>query len=387
MSVPVPVVRLAALYFAYFAFVGAYMPYFGLYLASIGLAPWAIGALLSVGQFTRIFAPNVWAYFADRRGRSIGLLRLALALGVASFLGLYLTTSFTVLAVILAAHAFFVSAAMPLFEAMTLSYLRGAYGRYGPIRLWGSVGFIVAVSLIGYALDGMAIRNLLWMALIPLCGALLCANVLQQPPSTLLEVPGEAVRRQIMRPEIAALFGAGFLMCVAHGPLYGFYSIYLDEVGYSKTAVGALWSLGVVAEIFVFLGMPYWLARYSARRILLLSFALAVLRFLLIGWGVEHLLLLAVAQVMHAASFGSYHAAALALVNAWFRGSRHVRGQALFSSLTYGAGSAVGALASGALWQVIGPAWTFTAASAAAACGLLLIIWRGRLFPAMDQAR
>lgn len=383
---PVPVFRLAALYFAYFAFVGAYMPYFGLYLASIGLAPWAIGALLSVGQFTRIFAPNVWAFFADRRGRSIELLRLALALGVASFMGLYFTTSFAALAVVLAVHAFFVSAAMPLFEAMTLSYLRGAYGRYGPIRLWGSVGFIVAVSLIGYALDGMAIRNLLWMALVPLCGAMLLAGVLQQPPPT-PHASGEAVRRRMMRPEVLALFGAGFLMCAAHGPLYGFYSIYLDEVGYSKTAVGALWSLGVIAEIFVFLGMPHWLARYSARRILLASFALAVLRFLLIGWGVESLALLIAAQVMHAASFGSYHAAALALVNAWFSGTRHVRGQALFSSLTYGAGSAVGALASGALWQGIGPAWTFTAASAAAACGLLLIVWRGRLFPAMDQAR
>lgn len=383
---PVPVFRLAALYFAYFAFVGAYMPYFGLYLASIGLAPWAIGALLSVGQFMRIFAPNAWAYLADRRGRSIELLRLALALGVVSFMGLYFASSFAVLAAVLAVHAFFVSAAMPLFEAMTLSYLRGAYGRYGPIRLWGSVGFIVAVSLIGYALDGMAIRNLLWMALVPLCGALLFASVLQQPAPP-PQPAGEVVRRQVMRPEIVALFGAGFLMCVAHGPLYGFYSIYLDDVGYSKTAVGALWSLGVIAEIFVFLGMPYWLARYSARRILLFSFALAVLRFLLIGWGVEHLALLIVAQAMHAASFGSYHAAALALVNVWFSGSRHVRGQALFSSLTYGAGSAVGALSSGALWQVIGPAWTFSAASAAAACGLLLIIWRGRLFPAMDQAR
>lgn len=383
----VPVFRLSALYFAYFAFIGAYMPYFGLYLASLGLAPWAIGALLSVGQFTRIFAPNIWAWFADRRGRSIELLRVALVLAVLSYLGLFHAQTFATLFLVLAVHAFFVSASMPLFEAMTLSYLRGAYGRYGPIRLWGSVGFIVAVTLIGMALDQMATRNFLWMALLPLVGALIASCAIAQPPAHAPKAGDEdaSVRRQAMRPEVLALFGAGFLMCAAHGPLYAFYSIYLDLEGYSKTTVGLLWGLGVVAEILVFLWMPKWLTRYSPYKVLLASFALATLRFLMIGWGVESVSILFVAQLMHAASFGSFHAAALTLVNAWFGGRRHVRGQALFSSITYGAGSAVGAAGAGALWQSVGPAWTYTAASMAAACGLLLIAWRGRLFPQLSS--
>ncbi len=382
----VPAFRLSALYCAYFAFVGAFMPYFGLYLASLGFAPWAIGVLLSVGQFTRIFAPNIWAWFADRRGRSIELLRWALALAVVSFLGLFLTTGFVALLFVLAVHAFFVSASMPLFEAMTLSYLHGAYGRYGPIRLWGSVGFIIAVSTIGYALDHVPTHNFLWMALLPLIGAWLASCIIAQPPARPHEQSeNESVHRQALRPEVLALLMAGFLMCAAHGPLYAFYSIYLDQVGYSKVIVGALWALGVIAEILVFLGMPRWLSRYSPYKVLLASFALAVVRFLLIGWGVGSLTLLILAQLMHAASFGSFHAAALTLVNAWFSGPRHVRGQALFSSLTYGAGAAVGAAGAGALWQTVGPEWTYTAASAAAACGLLLIARRGRLFPHIAQ--
>ena len=360
------------------------MPYFSLYLAWLGLAPWVIGVLLSVGQFTRIFSPNLWAWWADRRGRSIGLLRIALVSAVLSFCGMFFAEAFMPLLIVLALHSFFVSAAMPLFESLTLNHLRGRYDRYGGIRLWGSVGFIVAVTVVGWALDRIAIKNLLWMVVLPLAVSALFAFLLY-PVASSKHRDGEAILDIVKRREVIAFLGAGFLMCVAHGPLYVFYSIYLDSAGYSKTAVGALWSLGVIAEILVFLAMPHWLSRYTPRVMLLASFSLAVIRFLLIGWGVESLGILIFAQLMHAASFGCFHAAALAIVNEWFQGARHVRGQALFSSLTYGAGSAFGALMAGGLWQTVGPQWTYSAASLSAACGLLLLLWRGKALPRVGQ--
>jgi PPP family 3-phenylpropionic acid transporter len=382
--VALPAFLLSGLYFGYYAFVGAYLPYFALYLASLGLLPWQIGVLLSLGQFTRVFAPNVWALLADRYGNTLFLLRLAFALAVLAFCGLFGVRGFYALMAVLAVHSFFASAAMPLFEAMTLNHLRGQYARYGLIRLWGSIGFIIAVTVIGWSLDRVSIDNLLWMIALPLCGALLFAFVLKAP-ARIAYASAEPIWQIARRPEIAALLAAGFLMCVAHGPLYAFYSIYLDATGYSKTLVGALWSLGVIAEIVIFLAMPHWLMRFTPRSILLASFALATLRFSLIGWGVEHLMVLVFAQLLHAASFGSFHAAALAVVNESFTGARHVRGQALFSSLTYGAGSAVGALSAGLLWQSVGPAWTYSFASACAACGLLLLLWRGKLLPRIGE--
>ena len=126
---------------------------------------------------------------------------------------------------------------------------------------------------------------------------------------------------------------------------------------------------------------PLW--RFSPRAILVASLALAVLRFALIGWGVDSLALLLVAQVLHAATFGSFHAAMIAVINVWFVGARRVRGLAVFSSSTYGAGSCAGALLSGLLWERVGPAWTFTAASLVAALGLLLVVWRGKLLPSV----
>ena len=78
--------------------------------------------------------------------------------------------------------------------------------------------------------------------------------------------------------------------------------------------------------------------------------------------------------------------ASVALINRWFSGTRQVRGQALYLSLAFGVGGFLGALASGAAWEAIGPAWTFTAASGAAATGLLLLARRAKLLRRSSQS-
>jgi hypothetical protein len=110
--------------------------------------------------------------------------------------------------------------------------------------------------------------------------------------------------------------------------------IYLVENGYSTTTVGVLWTLGVVAEIVVFVALPALFRRFSLRAILIASFAAAAVRFVAIGWGVESLALLALAQLLHGLTFGAYHAAAIAAVHRMFGGALAVRGQALARRLT-----------------------------------------------------
>jgi PPP family 3-phenylpropionic acid transporter len=373
-----PLRRLGGIYFAYFAFVGAFAPYFGLYLQSIGQAAWQIGLLLSLMQLMRIAAPHLWASLADRRGWRARLLQATLAAAIAAYAGVFFTAEFGGLFVVLAGFAFFSSATMPLVEAITLGALRGRIERYGAIRLWGSVGFIAAVLGVGWALDRIAIANLTWLLLLPLAATLALAATLRDAP----RVHAAAAERFLphaLRPEVVALLGANVLMNLAHGPLYAFYSIYLDVAGYSKTAIGALWSLGVVAEIAVFLATPWWMRRFGAHQVLVACFALAVVRFALIGWGVGSPGLLIAAQLAHAATFGACHVASVALMNRWFEGARQVRGQALYTSVAFGVGGFVGAAASGIAWEMIGPAWTFGAASLAAAGGLLLLVSSGKL--------
>ncbi len=376
---------LAGIYFAYFVFVGAFAPYFGLYLQSIGQAAWQIGLSLSLMQLMRVVAPHFWASLADRHGWRARLLQATLAAAIAVYAGVFATTSFVGLFVVLAAFAFFSCATMPLVESITLERLRDRIERYGAIRLWGSVGFVVAVLGVGWALDRIAIANLLWLMLLPLVATLALAATLRDEPGR-ERAAAERFLPHALRPEVLALLGANVLMNVAHGPLYAFYSIYLDGAGYSKTAIGALWSLGVVAEIAVFLAAPWWMKRFGADQVLVACFALAVGRFALIGWGVGSPVMLVVAQLAHAATFGACHVASVALMSRWFAGARQVRGQALYMSIAFGAGGFLGAAASGVAWETIGPAWTFTAASAVAGAGLILLVARAKLLRQVSRS-
>jgi PPP family 3-phenylpropionic acid transporter len=168
-------------------------------------------------------------------------------------------------------------------------------------------------------------------------------------------------------------------MAAAHGPYYTFYTLHLVDHGYSKAIAGWLWALGVICEIGIFVWMPHLFRAFTPRRILIASFALAAGRFLLIGWGADSLVLLLIAQALHAASFGSFHAAAIGIVHKLFRGRHLARGQAIYGSLAFGVGGAVGGLASGYAWDPLGAALTFSAAAACALAGMLLIIWKLRL--------
>jgi len=373
VNAPVPHLRLAALYFVYFGYVGAYSPYLSLYLQSIGHSAQAIGVLLALSQGTRIFGPPLWASLADRSGKRLALLRFTAMAGAASFAGMLATTSFGGIALVLVVHGLVTSGVNPLIETITLGALREAVARYGAIRMWGSVGFVVAVMGVGWMLDHFRIETMLWASLALFAAAAVFAWTLDEAPAGARPRGGE-VRAVLRRPEVRALFAACFLMSAAHQPLYAFYTIWLVDHGYSKSLVGWLWSVGVFAEIIVFWLMPRWMTPARIAPVLAASFGCAVVRFVVVGWMPGSLAAQILAQVLHAATFGAYHVTAVALVNRWFGEAGRARGQALYASLSYGAGGMAGAVASGWLWDRIGGGWTFTIASAIALAGLLPLV-------------
>ena len=371
--------RIAGFYFFYFAFVGMFAPYWSLYLQSIHFDAMQIAVLMSVQPVMRMLSPTLWGWLADHTGKRLLVVQLAALCSVLSYLGVFFTTEFAGLLLVMMVMSFFWSASMPLVEATTLTYLGKHTARYGRIRSWGSVGFIVAVLGLGYAFDYIAIAWILWVGAAIKLGILLFAR--QIPPTEVLahHTDSQPILRLVLQPQVLVLFGACFLMALAHGPYYIFYSIYLVENDYSKSAVGWLWALGVICEIAVFFAMPWLMLRFTLSKIMIVSFAGAVLRFLLIGWGVDLLPLMLFAQVLHAATFGAFHAVAMALVHQFFRGRHQSKGQALFGSITYGAGGMVGGLLSGPLWEHWGASVMYSFSAVAALLGLLLILWKLRI--------
>ena len=368
--------RLAGFYFTYFAFVAAYSSYWGLYLQSLGFAAAQIGTLMSVQQVTRIFAPTFWGAVSDRTGRPDWVIKFATAASIVAFSAVLLDTGFVWLMMVMSIAGFFWSGPLPLVEVTTLRQLGGATEQYGRIRLWGSVGFILVVSGIGVVLDYIDVARLP-LLILPLMLVLLVFAWLV-PGGVALEHGEEqgSIMAILRRPQVTVFLAACFLMTLAHGPLYVFFSIYLVDQGYSKTSVGMLWSVGVIVEILVFLYFARIQRRFSVQRIFLFCFVVAAFRFLLIAWGVRWFAVLFFAQMLHAVTFGAFHVIAMGVVHRYFSGRHQAKGQALFSGLTYGAGSMLGGLLSGFIWEPLGPGITFSLAALSALAGFFLLWWK-----------
>lgn len=368
--------RLSGFYLFYFASLGALIPYWGLYLQSLGFGVVEIGELVGIVMATKIVAPNIWGWIADHTGRRMRIVRLACLLSTLLFAAVFTAQGYWQMALVMTGFSFFWNAALPQFEANTLNHLGADTHRYSSIRLWGSIGFILTVAALG-ALFERSGTGWLPVALIGLFAAIWLSSLLV-PEKVAGHPPLEhlSLRAVLRQPVVIAVLLVCFLMQASHGPYYTFYSIYMAEHGYSETLIGELWALGVVAEIGVFLKMRSWLPRYGARRLLLSATALTALRWLLLAGFVDQLWVMILAQTLHAASFGLYHAVSIHLFHRLFRGRLQGRGQALYSSVSFGAGGAAGSVAAGYLWQGAGAGWMYLAAAATALLALG-VAWRG----------
>lgn len=371
-----PYWRLSSYYLFYFASLGALVPYWGLYLQDAGFDALAIGLLMAILAGTKIVAPMVWGAIVDHTGQRMPVVRLGAVLAVLGLATLYLTDGFWGMALTLLLFSFFWNASLPQMEAVTFNHLRDRPTRYALVRVWGSVGFILVVVALGLALEQGSLAQVpLWVLVLALGISVTAWLVPDSAPPEHPTAPVASLRTVIRQPRVLAFFAACFLSQLSHGLYYTFYSIHLEAAGYSSTAVGWLWAVGVIAEVLIFLVMHRLLERFGARRVLLWSLALAGVRWALIGGCVEQIWILIVAQCLHAVSFGAFHASAIHLVHHIFSGRTQGRGQALYNSLSFGAGGAAGSLLGGLLWSAVGPLLTFGVA-AIAAVGGWLVAWR-----------
>jgi PPP family 3-phenylpropionic acid transporter len=370
-----PYWRLAGVYFFYFAYLGAFAPYFTLYLSSLGIASAGIGVIMALPQLVRIVAPHLWGWLADRGSHRLRVARICTVIGTAAYCGLFAAEGFEALFAVVLLMSFFLSAALPQVEVATLSHLGEHSAQYGRVRVWGSLGFIAAVLIVGYVLDVVSIAVLLWIMLAILVGVTALLMLVPESPQAAHAHDHTPIAHVMREPRVIALIVACALMAVAHGPYYTFYSIHLVGYGYTKGTVGWLWSLGVICEIAIFFWMAHLFRAFTLRQVLIASFALAATRFAIIAACADNFALLLIAQTLHAASFGSFHAAALGYVHRFFRGRNQARGQAIYTSLTFGLGGTLGGLYAGYAWEHFGAVITFAGAALFAAAGML-ILWR-----------
>lgn len=371
--------RFSAYYFLYYALLGVLVPYWALFLQARGFSPWQIGLLLAIPHITKLGAPNLWGWLADKTGKRVQIIRLGNFCSAIIFPWVFWVYGFWPMVWLLAGYSFFWNAVMAQYEALVLGSLGTQSHRYSLLRLWGSVGFVVTVLALGMLVESFGVNIiavlmgvflfLLWLASLFLPSASVAPQKIQT---------AEPWWPLLWQAPAVAFFVAGLLMQLSHGPYYGFFTLYLDAQGVATRWVGSLWTIGVVAEILLFMGMALLLKRFSIKGLLLASLVLTVLRWGIMGSGVISWAWLAFVQCLHAASFACYHASAMAWLHEYFPREFAGRAQAFYASFSLGAGWALGAIMAGALWETWQETTFLMAAFAALVAAVLLWVYLPR---------
>lgn len=369
-----PYWRLSGFYLFYFALLGATAPYLALYLDYLGFSSARIGELLAIPMLMRCLSPNLWGWLGDRSGQRLAIVRFGAFCTLISFILILFDKGYAWLALVMALYAFFWHAVLPQFEVLTLAHLGARIERYSQVRLWGSVGFIMAVVGLGELFERVSLELFPWV-LIGIISCIFISSwwVPNAQLSTTRDNPlSGGFIRQLRQPGVLAFFVVVGLMQLCHGPYYTFITLYLESLGYTRGVIGQLWAVGVVAEILVFLLMARLLRHVSLRQVLIVSLLLAVLRWLLLGTLADHWWWLLLAQLLHAATFGSFHSVCVLVVRSSFNARQQGQGQALYATVS-GVGGGLGALFAGYSWTGMGATWTFIGASLVALLGAFII--------------
>ena len=378
----------AAISLCYFGFIGLFSPYAPLWYQSLGYSTFAIGVLTSLQSATRIFAPYAWGWSADHSGRREPLLRLAIGGALFSSLGFFLFRDYAWIAAVTVLLMLCTAGVVPISEAVLAQHVSHEgqvdIGRYGRVRLWGSVGFVIVGTVSGFVLELTGVERFPLLCTVVLALLLFAAFQLPPPSEPAAAEPVVAGALAVLREPVVAWFFAGiFLTVLAHTSLYAFYSLYLASLGYGKGAIGLLWSVGVAIEVAWFALQGRFVKRLPVHGWLALAAAVSALRFAAIAAFASHAAVLVFAQILHAVTFAAQHSACIAVISRHFPGRLRSRGQALYTVLGYGASGVLGGVAGGALSERFGFAAVFWAASvislvAVASCWRAMVLDRAK---------
>jgi len=320
---------------------------------------------------TKIIAPNLWGWIADKTGLRHRVIQLGTFCSFVIFMFASTIENFASMLTLIFFFSFFWNASLPQFEAVTMNTLGSSYNKYSQIRLWGSLGFIISV------LSLSVLTNKFGISVVPLC---ICfylfltwlVTLFIKSPDAISKTHNNSLMSIAMKPAVVGILISCFLMQLSHGPFYAFFAIYLSENSYNTNLIGIIWSLGVIAEILIFMKISSWIPKYGLQNLFIISFVFAVARWLLISFFADNIILVVIATLFHAITYGMYHAVSISLIHEYFTGELQGRGQALYSSVSFGLGGSIGSFYSGYFWESAGGSTVFLYASLFAFLGFIV---------------
>jgi PPP family 3-phenylpropionic acid transporter len=381
--------RLSSSYFFYFAILGLISPYLSVFLDGKGFTSLELGEIFAILTATKIIAPSLWAILADKTGQQLFIIRLGALLALLSFVLLFWLDNYWAISICLALFSLFWTAILPQLEVLTLNSVRHSSKIYARVRLWGSLGFIVLAIFAGqimalYQEQGLpsVTNNSFTSAFVFMgCAALfllLLSTLSLKSRHVLNTVKSKvlSIKEKLLELRFIIFFISGILLQISFGPFYGFFALFLRDLEYPGFAVGLFISLGVLAEILVFIFASSFFKHFSLKALLVFSLGTTALRWFLVALYADSAWMLALTQVIHAASFALFHSASMIFISNHFSSCQQSRGQAIYLGGVYGVGGAIGAYLAGTLWlDGLGATTAFLTASVAALLAACLMMF------------
>lgn len=355
----IPHKRLGGLYGMYFAIVALAVGWLGPFLQSRGLSAAEIGIAVAILTGSKILAPYLWGALGDRMANRLRVVQWGMLGSLVVSVGLLWPLGFWGICAVLCGFGLFWNAIISQFDTLTLAYLHGQTHRYTSIRVWGSIGFIVMMLASGWWFSAFAFGTLPWVMI---AGLVLTALLSLSLPAVLVEhhpVVEGSMGSRLNQPMVWLFLALAASNQFAHGPLNVFFTLYLQDLGYSAVIAGRLWAIGVLAEVALFFALPALMPRLDLRLLFTGSLAIAALRWLGTAYVADALWALVLLQLAHGLTFGAIHAVCIEFMRRAFAGPFSGRGMALYSSVVFGIGGALGALVSGLLWEHVGGSSSF----------------------------
>jgi len=376
MPLSSPHIILRSQYFIYFGILGLYLPYFNLYCYHLGFSGTEIGLLSGMRSATLVIFPFVWGALADRFRRRKTIYLLCNILACVTWAGYLVTTDFGPMLALAVIYGMFYAPLISFLEAYAMDLLGDNKKGYGRVRVWGSVSFILIVTVLGHLIERFGVALIVPLIL---AGAMLqtvAAAALPKGSAAVLPA-AQAGPVRVNWPRAMVFLLCGFLMLVSHGTYYGFFSIHLENLGLPPTYIGISWAVAVLAEIIIMVNSQRLFARTSFETVLLASFFIAAFRWVLLAAFSSPLIILG-SQVLHAFSYGTFHMASILYMDRLTPGPAKTLGQAANNAITYGLGLMVGFMINGALFDHLGAPALFAISALIVLTGGILFRWHQR---------
>lgn len=361
-------------YTAYFAAMGFILPFFPVYLASLGYGVAMVGLITGLLAAAKVIAPPCSGYWLDKRKMPEGRFIMLASCCAALCLALFNVTSewLALFIVVVLLFGMLWAAVLPLTDGLSIHVSEVALADYGRLRVWGSIGFVVTSLLGGILFDVLSLQWFPWFLALLMVVMALAGRGFPTMAGHTHDV--DAVQTKAFPPMLLLLFVVSFLIQLSHGAYYGFFSLYLLDAGYQGWQVGAFWVLSVVAEIILLWFWAKPIQAMSLRIVVQVCLLLSTIRWL--GMGLSDMwMLLLVLQLLHAASFAAFHVVAVTWVKRLAPPQCHAAAQGWYSATGFGLGSTVGIMGCGLIVQEYGFSAAFYGC-AGVAFGAMLFAWK-----------